>query len=115
MDRRCRAGGATAALAGRQLGEEVGDVGRPRLQRVTIMGAEVLAVLEKISAIRVQGVAREPPLQLQVGEEVEDETLEASASARGGWGPRLKGLDGDSHGGVFPPPPLNPCRARRHP
>ena len=75
MDGRRRAGRAT--LAGRQLGEEVGDVGGARLQRIELVGGEVLAVLEQVGAVGVEGVAGEAALQLQVGEEVEDQALEA--------------------------------------
>ena len=79
VDRRCRAGGA--AVAGGQVGEEVGDVGRPGLQRVAVVLGEELAVLEQVGAVGVQRVAREAALQLQVGEEVEDEALEAGVGA----------------------------------
>ena len=82
MDRRRRAG--RAAVAGRQIGEEVADVGRARRERVEPVVGEELAVLEQVGAVGVQRVAREAPLQLQVGEEVEDEALEAGIDRSGG-------------------------------
>ena len=51
------------------------------LQRVEVVRREVLAVLEQVGAVGVQGVAREAALQLQVGEEVEDQGLEAGVGA----------------------------------
>ena len=55
---------------------------------------EVLAVLEQVGAVGVERVAGEAALQLQVGEEVEDEALEAGVGCRAG-------LDCDGHGGWF--------------
>ena len=90
---------AGPALAGRQLGEEVGDVGWPRRQRVELVRGEVLAVLEEVGAVGVEGVAGEAALELQVGEEVEDEALEARVGARGAGAAR-RGLDCDRHDAV---------------
>ena len=70
------------AVAGREVGEELGDVGRPHRERVGFVRGEELAVLEQVGAVGVQRVAREAALQLQVGEEVEDEALEALARLR---------------------------------
>ena len=71
-----------AAVAGRQLGEEVGDVGRAAPSSASsVVRGEELAVLEQVGAVGVQRVAREAALQLQVGEEVEDEALEARVGA----------------------------------
>ncbi len=76
-------------FAGRQLGEELADVGRAGGERVEVMGVEVLAVLVQVGAVGVEGVAGEASLQLQVGEEVEDQALEAGLGLR-----RI----GDDHG-----------------
>ncbi len=82
-----RRGAGGPVLAGRQLGEELADVGRAGRQRVDVVGGEVLAVLVQVGAVGVERVAREAALQLQVGEEVEDEALEAGlGSDRGRCG-----------------------------
>ena len=73
---------ARAAVAGGEVGEELGDVGRPHRERVGFVRGEEFPVLEQVGAVGVQRVAREAPLQLQVGEEVEDEALEALARLR---------------------------------
>ncbi len=71
----------------------------PGRQRVDVMGREVLAVLVQVGAVGVERVAREAALQLQVGEEVEDEPLEAGLGAD-------RGRCGDWHGGgVLPAAP----------
>ena len=77
-------------------------------QRVELVRGEELAVLEQVGAVGVERVAREAALQLQVGEEVEDEALEA--------GRRLpeRGLDCDGHGGWFCAGRLIPLGARDH-
>ena len=60
---------------------------------------EVLAELQKVGPVRVQRVAREPPLELQVGEEVEHEPLEAligltrSARIAARWSDRRHGAE----------------------
>ena len=100
VDGRGRAG--RAAVAGRQVGEEVCDVGRPRLQRVEAVGGEVLPVLEEVGAVGVQGVAGEAALQLQVGEEVEDQALEAGVGTGAGGGRgRRRRPDCDCHAERF--------------
>jgi hypothetical protein len=92
VDRRGRAGRAVP-LPGRQLGEELGDVGRSRLQRVALVGGEELAVLEEVGAVGVERVAGQAPLQLQVGEDVEDDAL---AHPRGSSPPTPPARDADS-------------------
>ena len=113
VDRRRRAGGPP--LPRRQLGEEVGDVGAARLQRIPFVGGEVFPVLEQVGAVGVEGVAGEAPLQLQVGEEVEDEGLEAGLGARFGRGARRLGLDRDCYGRLFCPGAYKPPLARNVP
>ena len=84
--------------AGCQLGEELADVGRPRLQRVEAVRGEVLAVLEEVGAVGVQGVAREAALQLQVGEEVEDEPSKRASAPGSAWArTEIEGFDRNSH------------------
>ena len=77
----------------------------------SVVGGEVLAVLEQVGAVGVERVAREAALQLQVGEEVEDQALEAGvgagpAPARGRW------LDRDRHGGWFSRAAPHPLRRK---
>src|SRR6476646_5396835 len=110
-----RGGEGRAPLPRRQLGEEVGDVGAARLQRVAVVGAEVFAVLEQIGPVGVEGVAREAALQLQVGEEVEDEALEAGVGAGLGGRARRLRLYRDGHGAGFSPRIYKPLRARKVP
>ena len=56
----------------------------PAAERVEVVGGEELAVLVQVGAVGVERVAREAALQLQVGEEVEDEALEAAIRC-GDW------------------------------
>ncbi len=75
------------------------------------MRAQVLAELQEVGAVGVQRVAREPALELEVGEEVEHEAREAAIDAAlhgGGQG----GLDGDRHGTGFGPGSLQPLAAQ---
>ena len=78
----------------------------PAVKRVEVMGGEVLAVLVQVGAVGVERVAREAALQLQVGEEVEDEPLEAGLGAR--W-------IGDDHGGGVLPAAPQPLRRKAAP
>src|SRR5215207_7658678 len=110
VDRRGRAG--RPALPSRQLREEVSDVGRTRLERIAAVRGEVFPVLEQVGAVGVEGVAGEATLQLQVGEEVENEGLEASIGprfCRRAGGP---GFDRDRHGRCFLLSGYNPWPAR---
>ena len=62
--------------AGREVGEEVGDVGPLDLRRAAAPRREEHAELEQIGAVGVERVPREPALELQIGQEVEDQRLE---------------------------------------
>src|SRR5207342_157607 len=73
-----------AAVAGGQLGEEVGDVGRAGGERIRLAPGKELPKLVKIRAVRVERVAGEPPLEFEVGEEVEDQPLELGDRLGGG-------------------------------
>ncbi len=67
-------GGRTwwTTVAGCEVGEEVADVGWTGSQRIELVRTKKFAVLEQVSAVGVERVAGETPLQLEVGEEVED-------------------------------------------
>ena len=81
VDRRRRARRALVTVAGRQLGEELGDVERRRVGRADVALGEKAPVLEKVGAIGGEGVVGQPALELEVGEEVEDQRLEARVGA----------------------------------
>ena len=102
-----RAADGRSLPARRQPGEELGDVGRLASVAVAVLGREVLAVLQQVGAVRVQGVAGEAALELQVGEEVEEQGLEPGIGA----GPCRRGGSRSTrgHAGWFGPP-AGPCR-----
>ena len=63
---------------GREVGEEVRDVAAVRLDRAHAARArQEHPVLQQVGAVGVERVARQPALELEVGEEVEHERLEA--------------------------------------
>ena len=70
-------------------------------------------VLEKVGSVGVQGVAREPPLKLQLGEEVEDQPFEAVGGGTGGSGPLGRG--NDVHGAWFLQAGAFPLPRKRRP
>ena len=69
------------ALAGArgQLGQERREVAVPGLPHVQPAAVEELPELEQVRAIGLERVAREAPLELEVGEEVERQPLELGA------------------------------------
>ena len=101
VDGRGRRGRPAVAVAPGQRLEEVGDVARLRLQRGHVALLQEAAELEQVGAVRVERVAGQPALELEVGEEVEHEVLEPAL------GDRL--LD-CGHVRVFGRPGVIPCR-----
>src|SRR4051794_1172575 len=85
-----RRGGA-ALLARGEGGEEGGELGVAGLERVQVALGEPGAELHEVRAVGLERVARQAALQLEVGEEVEDEVREGAR-----WG-------GDGHGRVIRP------------
>jgi hypothetical protein len=114
VDRRGRAG-TVALVARRQVGEELGDVRGAHGERVHLVGGEELAVLVQVGPVGVQRVAREAALELQIGEEVEDQSREPPAGVRASRHRRLRRLDCDRHVGTFSRSGRIPCRATRRP
>jgi hypothetical protein len=92
---RRRLGARLALAARRELGDELGEPGVVELQRIAARALQPLAELQEVGAVGLERVAREPALELEVGEEVEDEVLE--------------GLDGDGHGTGFAAAAASPC------
>ena len=85
-----------AAVALGQLGEEVADVGGGGDRRLGAAGLEEAPELEQVAAVRLERVARQAALELEVGEEVEHEVLVGA----GVW----ERCDG-GHGQLFRPAP----------
>ncbi len=81
--------------SGREVGEEVGDVGALDRDRVAPARMQEGAELEQIGPVGVERVAGETALELEVGEKVEHQRLEV------GIGARLWLGDGDRHGAWF--------------
>jgi hypothetical protein len=48
------------------------------------LAIEELAALEQVDPIRLERVSRQSPLELQIGEEVEDQRLAPAGRERGG-------------------------------
>ena len=65
------------------LGREGAQLGVPDRERIVAGAPEPLAELEQVGAVGLQRVAREPALELQVGEEVEQQVLERLGARRG--------------------------------
>src|SRR4051812_42860493 len=61
-------------VARRQAGDEARQIGVRDRERVAMR--QVGAVLEQVAAVCLERVARQPPLELEVGEKVEDQVLE---------------------------------------
>ena len=81
MDRGGRRG-PLVAVADRQAGEEVADVAGARIDRRHIALGEKAPELQQVGAVCLECVAREAALELEVGEEVEHEVLEAHPDRR---------------------------------
>jgi len=77
VDRRSGTGGP--AVPSRKLGQELRHVGGPDRERIGAPLGEKGAVLKKVGAVGVEGVARQPPLEFEVGEEIEHKALETIA------------------------------------
>ena len=75
LQRRRRDRGAVLP-AGRHVGDEVGEVAVRRGQRVGVRALEVRAELKQVGPVGLERVAGEPALELQVGQEVEQQVLE---------------------------------------
>jgi hypothetical protein len=104
--RPARAIGSAVPVAGRKVGEEVGDVGAVDLGRAALAAREEGAELEQVGPVGVERVAREAALELEVGEEIEYQRLEARV------GELLGGLlDRDRDIGRFSRPTGAPARA----
>ena len=77
------------AVARSERGEEVGEVRAGGIRRVGVPLVEEGAELEQVGAVGGERVARQPALELEVGEEVEDERLEVAegpaSGASGAW------------------------------
>jgi hypothetical protein len=73
---RRRGDGRAVVVPGGELGGEGGEVGVGDGERVEPAAAQPGAVLEQVGAIGLERVARQPPLELEVGEEVEQQVLE---------------------------------------
>ena len=82
IDRRGRAGSAAVAVPLGHVGQEVGEIARLGRGRIAIALGEETAELEQVGAVRSERVARQPALELEVGEEVENEALVALAWLR---------------------------------
>ena len=62
--------------AGGQLRQKRREIAVLRLQRIDVMPAQELAELQQVRAVGLQRVARQAPLELQIGEEVEHQRLD---------------------------------------
>ena len=67
-----------APVTRRELGQEVGDVGRRR-PRPSVPAGEEGAELQQVRPVGLERVARHAALELQIGEEVEHQLYEAVA------------------------------------
>jgi hypothetical protein len=86
------------AVAGRKVGEKVGNVGALRVRGATMTPGQEGPELKQVGSIGRERVAGQPPFELQVGEEVEHERLEARFD--GALAP-LAAFDRDSHSRLF--------------
>ncbi len=98
------------AVAGRQVGEEVGDIGPLGLRGAAVALGQEGAVLEQIGSIGRERVVRQAPLEFQVREEVEHQRLEARLDRAAAL---LAATDCDRHARLFSPPRTIPCRCNR--
>ncbi len=89
------------AVARGEAGDEARQVGVRDRERVAAV--QVVAELEQVAAVGLERVARQAALELEVGEEVQDEVLERL----GGRG-RGEGSVGDRHLYGTSPPPRQP-------
>ena len=78
--------------AGGELGEKARELGVAERRRVVAVAHEEVAELQEVGAVGLERVARQPALELEVGEEVEHVVLEAL---------RCRCCGGDGHGRVF--------------
>ncbi len=62
-----------------ELGEKRREVAMTNVERAHTAATQKLPELQQIDAVGLQRVAREPALELQIGEEVEHEALDARA------------------------------------
>ncbi len=60
----------------RQLGQKRGKVAVAGLDGAQAAAVQELAEREQVRAVGVERVARQPPLELEIGEKVEEEMLE---------------------------------------
>ena len=72
---RRRLGGRLAVAPVGELGDELGEPGVVERQRVAPGPAQPFAELQQVGAVGLERVARQPALELEVGEEVEHEVL----------------------------------------
>jgi hypothetical protein len=98
---RARCDGRALLAAGRQLGQELrqlamGDPGSGQPAPI-----EELPELEQVRAVGIERVARQPPLELEIGEEVEDQWLDPDGDRRRG---RLSGCHPVTFAGDAVPP-----------
>jgi len=80
------------AVALREAGEEVGDVGARRVHRRLPARVQEAPELEQVRAVGLERVARQAALELEVREEVQHQVLETAATA---------GSRGDGHDKAF--------------
>ena len=85
-------GGWRLAIALRETGEEVRDVGARGARRRLSTSVEEAPELEQVRSVGLQRIARQPALELEVGEEVEHQMLERLV---------LRGSRGDGHETAF--------------
>ena len=98
------------AVPGRQVGEEVGDIGPLRLRGAAVALGQEGPVLEQIGPIGRERVASQATLELQVREEVEHQRLEARLDRASAL---LAAADRDRHARLFSLPRTIPCRCNR--
>ena len=77
-------GGRLALAPVGELGDELGEPGVVEAQRVAPGPAQPVAELQQVGAVGLERVAREPALELEVGEEVEHEVVVGLGAGRSG-------------------------------
>src|SRR4051794_10183693 len=92
LERR-RLGRRLAVAAERELGDEPGQAGVVERERVAARAPQPVAELEEVGAVRLERVARQAALELEVCEEVEHEVLVRLGGTRDGHAREFAGTE----------------------